>query len=366
MNLQDSVQFIQNEVLDGQEELSLFDLKSIEQRLRQKIDCLGSQIESQEHKRLFDEFLSNGPLNSLFSDSQVTEIIVNAHDEIFFEKEGKIHQHLDCFISAWTYKYFIDRLIAQSGTYFNLQFPYLSTSYKDFRLQLLAKPLSSEISLCFRRIKSQQWSLSNLQEIGWCDEIGLQWLRLLMKSKSNILIVGATGCGKTTVMNSMLAEIPNSERCLIIEDTDELFRPNTCSLKLLTREDPSEQVRNISMSQLVKLSLRMRPDRLIIGEVRGEEAKDLLLALSTGHAGSLGTLHAASAQQALLRLEMLVQMGAPDWSTDLIRKLIFLGVQEIVTVARSPSGKRYLKSIDKVSSLEPQQILLENLYSMKD
>lgn len=366
MNLKDSFQEIQNEIFFGQEELNLFDLRTLENRINTKLKSLENVLERSDHQRISQEFLANGPLDHLFLDPDISEIIVNSYNEVFFERSGKIHSHQDTFMSEKTFQYFVDRLVLQTGAQFNLQHPYLSGTYKDFRVQLIASPIASHTSLCFRRIKSSRWNLQTMMENGWCDTVGLEWIKLLMRSKSNIIIVGPTGCGKTTTMNSMLAEIPNQERCLIIEDTDELLRPNLCSVKLLTREDPTEQVRNIPMSQLVKLSLRMRPDRLIIGEVRGEEAKDLLLALSTGHAGSIGTLHASSAQQALLRLEMLVQMGAPDWSTDLIRKLIFLGIQEVVTLGRTQNGKRYLKSIDKVSSLEPNQILLENLYSMCD
>ena len=153
----------------------------------------------------------------------------------------------------------------------------------------------------------------------------------------------------------------SNERVILIEDTQELALPNSASTRLLTRKDAQGVLPIIDQMELVKQSLRMRPDRIVMGEIRGAEAKDLLMALSTGHSGSFATLHATDPQQALLRLEMLIQLGASFWSLEAIRNLIFLSLQNVIVVGRSPSGVRVLKGIYVLSSRETSGILVERL-----
>ncbi|MEO0335064.1 MAG: CpaF/VirB11 family protein, partial [Pseudomonadota bacterium] len=181
----------------------------------------------------------------------------------------------------------------------------------------------------------------------------------LVNNLASCLIVGPTGSGKTTLLNAILQKVPAKERIVILEDTDELASPHENSVKLLTRIDDSSQLRNFDLGDLLRESLRMRPDRIVVGEVRGQEAKELLLALSTGHSGFFGTLHASSAQEALWRLEMLVQMGAPQWAKETIRRLIFSALHEILVVKRE-SGIRKIIEIKKLSGLESNGILLED------
>jgi pilus assembly protein CpaF len=148
---------------------------------------------------------------------------------------------------------------------------------------------------------------------------------------------------------------------VIIEDTSELKIPNDAGVKLLTRRDPHRNLRDIDQSELLKQALRMRPDRIIMGEIRGGEAKDLLMAFATGHTGCMGTLHAENARQALLRLEMLIQLGAPQWSLHAVRTLIWLSVQAVIVVARGPQGVRKLEGVYKIASLEEVGFLIERM-----
>ena len=180
----------------------------------------------------------------------------------------------------------------------------------------------------------------------------------MIERRKNILFLGPTGCGKTTVLGACLKELASSERVVILEDTDELPRPNTASSKLLTRPQQGSTLPEVTLSDLVRQSLRMRPFRLVMGEVRGAEAKDLLLALATGHSGSMGTIHSADARQALLRLEMLVQLGAPQWSLQAIRQLIHLSVEALV-VCGYEGGQRRLHGLFQVAALESIGFLLE-------
>jgi pilus assembly protein CpaF len=158
-----------------------------------------------------------------------------------------------------------------------------------------------------------------------------------------------------------LRELPQNERVVILEDTDELHVPNLSSTKMLTRLDPHNLLPPVDLSALLRHSLRLRPDRLVLGEVRGPEAKDLLLTLATGHSGSLGTLHATSAQEALIRLEMLVQLGAPQWAQATVRRLIQLSLHYVVVAQKKIEGARVLEGIYKITSLEEFGFLLEKI-----
>jgi pilus assembly protein CpaF len=177
-------------------------------------------------------------------------------------------------------------------------------------------------------------------------------LRRLVEQRKNVLVVGSTGSGKTSALSACLREIREAERVLILEDTDELPLPNAVSAKLLSKISRSPEDVAFDLGELLKQSLRMRPDRLVMGEVRGSEAKDLLMAFATGHTGCWGTLHAATPREALLRLEMLVQMGAPQWTTSTVRSLIHASIGAIVVVGKDANGKRRLDSIHQVASLE--------------
>jgi pilus assembly protein CpaF len=163
------------------------------------------------------------------------------------------------------------------------------------------------------------------------------------------------------VLNSLLDLLPENERVVVIEDSSEIALSNKASMKLLTREDPHGILPAIDQTQLVKRSLRLRPDRIVMGEVRGSEAKDFLMAMATGHSGSFGTLHAQDANQALIRLEMLIQMGAPQWSLTAIRRLIQLSLDYIIITGRATTGERQLKGVYRLCSLEDQGFLVEQV-----
>ncbi|RYZ78974.1 MAG: CpaF family protein, partial [Proteobacteria bacterium] len=165
----------------------------------------------------------------------------------------------------------------------------------------------------------------------------------------------------TSLINALLQTIPSNERAVVIEDTPEIELPNTSSMKLITREDPQGILKSIDQGQLLKHSLRLRPDRIVMGEIRGGEAKDLLMALATGHGGSFGTLHASDARQALIRLEMLIQMGAPQWNLPAVRRLIHLSLDYILVVEKNAEGKRQFQGIYKICSLEENGFLIEKV-----
>lgn len=317
-------------------------------------------------KRANSEFFGFGPLDCLLEDQEITEVLVNGPDQIWIEKQGQLSVIEDRFYSEITYRNAIDRICGQSGLITNFEYPWAEGSFGKHRLSVVRENLTrTSPHLSIRKHPKNPWTLDRLMGSGWCSEAEVHLLADLIRSKSNFLVIGCTGSGKTSVLNSLLQTVPQNERVVIIEDTSELLTPNGASIKLLTREDPQGVLPSIDQGALLKRSLRLRPDRLVMGEVRGSEAKDFLMALATGHGGSFGTLHAQNPHQALIRLEMLVQLGAPQWSLSAIRRLIQLSLQYILVTERQRDGSRRLNGIFRLSSLEEQGFLIEPAHQIE-
>jgi pilus assembly protein CpaF len=334
----------------------------LQSRVQKIIDTDFSNIDSKIKKRILAEFFSAGPIEALIEDPEITEIMLNGPNVIWFEKYGKIQAHEDTFYSPVSFQNFLHRLSADARIQANLDHPYVDGYWRQYRVHLIIPPLAQNgAHLSLRRHPKNPWTLSGFEEVGWASADALKLLKNMIKNRTSFLIVGATGTGKTSVLNACLQEIEPNERTVIIEDTNELQLPNSLSAKLLTRIDPLGVLQNVNQEELLRQALRMRPDRIIMGEVRGAEAKDLLMAFSTGHTGGIGTLHADNARQSLFRLEMLIQMGAPQWSLRAIRHLIYFGLQAIVSVRRI-DGKRQLDSIHKIVSLEDTGFCLERIF----
>lgn len=309
--------------------------------------------------RLEIEFFGIGPLEVLLQ-TECTEIIVNGRDSIWFELGGKLHRHPDKFHSALSYRNFISRVCREANMVASLDCPFADGKWREMRVHLIIPPASGdEAVITFRRHPANPWTIDRLKQIGWATQPQLDQLLKLVAEKKNFLVIGGTGSGKTSVLNACLALLSAEERALIIEDTNELKAPNAASTKLLSRRDPQGHLREVDQSELLRQALRMRPDRIIMGEIRGGEAKDLLMAFATGHSGCMGTLHADTARQALLRLEMLIQIGAPQWNVYAVRSLIWLSLHAIVVVGRTANGERKLDGIYKIASLEDIGFLIE-------
>jgi pilus assembly protein CpaF len=306
------------------------------------------------------EYFGAGPIEWLITAPNVTEIIVNGRDSIWFERAGRLERLDDEFLSDLTFRNFVARMSRDAGFQASLDCPFADGFWRGCRVHLLIPPASGDHAVVtLRRHPQTPWTMDALHAHEWASSAALDALLGLVKGRKNFLIVGGTGSGKTSVLNACLMTLPPQERALVIEDTSELRVPNRASSKLLTRRDQAGLLREIDQSELLRQALRMRPDRIIMGEIRGGEAKDLLMAFATGHTGCMGTLHADSARQALLRLEMLVQLGAPQWSLSAVRTLIWLSVQAIVVVGRHEDGTRKLDGIYRVAALEDLGFLIE-------
>jgi pilus assembly protein CpaF len=322
-----------------------------------------ADLEKTQQERIWSEFTGPGPLAPLLKDTEISEIIVNGFESIWFEKQGLLHALPDRFSSLKSYTNFLVRLCQQAQIHYTLDRPMSDGKFLDFRVHLISEEVTQRgVVLSLRRHPVSAWTFERLADLGWASPLQLKALRKIIEDRENFLVVGMTGSGKTSVLNAFLQQVRKNERVIIIEDTSELQCPNSISTKLLTRKDAQSLLCEIDQSELLKQSLRMRPDRLVMGEVRGTEAKDLLMALSTGHAGSFATLHANDPHQALLRMEMLIQLGAPFWSLEAIRNLIFLSLQKIIVVGKTESGHRQLSGIYRLSSRESSGILIDRTH----
>lgn len=334
-----------------------------QQRFQSALHQATEQLPVTEKLRARSEFESWGPLQLLIDDEDVTEILVNGWDNIWFEKHGHLFRHPDQFASSQSYKHCLERICDQARVLLTSERPMAQGSLHGFRLQMVGAELTqNQTGLSLRRHPKNPWNFDRLKEKNWAKPEAYEILNDWLTERLNFLVVGPTGTGKTSITNACLQMLPENERALLLEDTQELNVPNAVSQRLLTRQDPQAILPEINMAELLRQSLRLRPDRLVLGEMRGPEAKDFLMALSTGHAGSFGTMHASSPHQALIRLEMLVQLGAPHWGLSAIRRLIFLSLQGIVLVGRNKAGERVLSGLYRITSLEENGFLVERTY----
>lgn len=316
--------------------------------------------------RLEQEFFGLGPIEILIADPSITEILVNSFDSIWFEQFGKLQRHDDQFLSEVSFYNIIEKLSQFAGKHLSLERPFLEGHFNGMRLSIVGPQLTGDQAIIsIRKHPTSPWNLTKLVTAEWCSNEQMVLLKSIIDSRSNFLVIGETGSGKTSVINSLLQEISMNERAVVIEDSSEVYLPNKASIKLLTRDSSDAQVCEIDQQILLKRALRLRPDRLIMGEIRGEESKDFLMLLATGHSGCFATLHAKNPTEALIRLEMLIQLGAPQWNLQAIRRLIFLSLQFIIVVEKTSSGKRQLKGVYKLSSLEDSGITLDSTDSFE-
>ncbi len=341
------------------------ELASLRERAASLLETKLPASSSEARARVEQEMFGSGPLESLLNDPEVTEILINGHQSVWYEKQGRLHAHYDRFFTSTSLNNFLQRLMTEARIQANLERPFADGYWQKFRLHIILPPLApSEVHISLRRHPENPWTFKAFLDSGWAPNHAIEMLQKLVREYHSFLVIGGTGSGKTSVLNACLQELSSNERVVTIEDTNEIRLPNQASVKLISRQDPSGILQDVDQCELLRQALRMRPDRIVVGEVRGHEAKDLLMALSTGHRGGMGTLHAENPRQALLRLEMLVQLGAPQWSLRAIRHLIFFGIQYVVTISKT-GGMRKLKSISRLTSLEENGFCLEPIYEIE-
>lgn len=292
--------------------------------------------------RYLDEVFGLGPLEEMLADETITEIMVNGSNSLYFEREGKLELAPHPFGDDAQVYALIDRIIGPLGRRIDESSPMVNARLSQgHRVNAIIPPLAIDGPVVtIRKFRSHAFSLSEMRELGSFDEAIEQFLTWAVLRRCNIAVSGGTGSGKTTLLNALSAVIPFSERIITIEDSAELrFHEHPHVVRLEARPQSAEGVGEVSIRDLVVNSLRMRPDRIVVGECRGAEALDMLQAMSTGHDGSLTTLHANSPQEAVSRLATMVRYGA-ELPVSVIEAQIATAIDVVVQTTRYPDGSR--------------------------
>ena len=319
-------------------------------------------------RELFSSLRQLDVLQELVDDPTITEIMVNGVQNIFVEKAGRICQWDSHFDSEQTLQDVIQQIVARCNRVVNEASPIVDARLENgSRVNIVLNPIAlNGPILTIRRFPDQPVAMEQLIAFGSLTEEVSEFLCKLVKSRYNILVSGGTGSGKTTFLNVLSNFIPTEERIITIEDSAELQIRNVPNLVSLETRNPNvEGCREITIRELIRTSLRMRPDRVIVGEVRGGEAIDMLQAMNTGHDGSMSTGHANSAQDMLNRLETMVLMGM-ELPLAAIRKQIASGIDIIVQLGRLRDKTRKVLQIMEVTGVEQGEILLSPLYLFEE
>lgn len=305
-----------------------------------------------------------GALGPLLSDPSITEIMINDTRNVMIEREGKLSFSGLRYPDLADLTELIDRLLAIAGKSLDPSYPCIDAMLPDgSRLNIVASPLAVlGPSITIRKFPTRRLSLEEMSGTGALDPKMAYLLHACVYSRINILISGGTGSGKTSLLNALLAVVPRSERIITIEDTAELVVPHANSVRMQTQMKTRESSPVVARD-LLNNALRMRPDRIIVGECRGGEAMDMLQAMNTGHEGSMTTVHANSPRDALARLETLCLMSGVELPLAAVRKQIASAVDLIVHVKRFRSGARRVVSLAEVTGMEGEIVTLQDLFS---
>jgi len=315
-------------------------------------------------KEILDELFGLGPLEPLLADPLVSDILVNGSQNVYVERQGLLERTSVVFDDDAHVMRIVDRIVSRLGRRVDESSPMADARLQDgSRVNVIIPPLSLDGPiLSIRRFGRDPLTADNLVENDTLTPEMLQLLHGAVEGKLNIMISGGTGAGKTTLLNVLSAYIPERERITTIEDAAELQLKQDHVVRLETRPPNIEGKGAIRQRQLVMNALRMRPDRIIIGEVRGEEALDMLQAMNTGHEGSLTTIHANTPRDALSRLETMVSMANVSLPDKAIRQQIASAFELVVQVSRLPDGSRKITSISEITGMEGPTVTMQELF----
>jgi pilus assembly protein CpaF len=314
-----------------------------------------------------DDILGHGPLERLLADDSVTEIMVNGPNDIWIERAGRLSPSDVQFKDEWHLRRIINKMVAQVGRRIDESSPMVDARLPDgSRVNAVLPPLSlSGPLITIRKFSRKRLTLDDMIKLGTLSQETVEFLQRCIRAQLNMLISGGTGSGKTTLLNALSTAIPEEERIVTIEDAAELRLNQTHVLRLESRPRDLAGENEIPIRELVRNSLRMRPDRIIVGEVRGAEALDMLQAMNTGHDGSLSTIHANSPRDALARVETMVLMSGYDLPVRAIREQSSSALDAIIHLERLEDGSRRVTTITEVQRMESDVITLQDLFKFQ-
>ncbi|MEE2787087.1 MAG: CpaF family protein [Myxococcota bacterium] len=326
------------------------------------------QLTRQEHAAVTDavlnEILGLGPLEALMSDPTVSDILVNGPDTIYVERNGRLERAGVRFRDNTHLVNTISRIAASVGRRVDESSPVVDARLADgSRVNAIIPPLALDgAALSIRRFGAKAISIEDLVQFGAMNRDMRRYFRAAVLAKCNILISGGTGAGKTTLLNALSNFIPDGERVITLEDSAELQLQGSHTVRLESRPPNMEGRGEVTIGDLMKNALRMRPDRIVVGEVRGAEALDMLQAMNTGHEGSMGTLHANSPEDALQRLVTMITMGGGRLPPSTLNQIIGRTLDIIVQAARLSDGSRRITSIMEVLGIEDGEIVTSEIF----
>jgi len=328
-------------------------------------------LNASERERLVDEVLDEllglGPLEPLLADETITDILVNGHKTVFVERNGLLEKESTRFQDERHLLRIIQKIVSAVGRRVDESSPFVDARLADgSRVNAIVAPLAIDGSLLsIRKFAKKRIGMARLIELGSVPAEIAEVMTAVVRSRRNVLISGGTGSGKTTLLNALSSYIDGGERIVTIEDSAELQLQQAHVARLETRPPNIEGRGEVTQRDLVKNALRMRPDRIIVGEVRAGEAFDMLQAMNTGHDGSMTTVHANTARDALSRIEQMIGMSGIDISPTSARAQIASAINVVIQIGRQADGRRRLLSLSEVIGLEGQTITMQEIFRFK-
>ena len=366
------VDHVRDAIQDTPDRSQLSDAKLrslVEQRTTEALAAegpeLGRRAVSAIRRSVADELLGFGPLQTLLDDHTVSEIMINGHETVFVERSGRIERVESTFDTAEQLRLVVERMVQTSGRRVDQSSPMVDARLPDgSRLNVVLPPLAVDgASVTVRKFTASHLTSAELVSRGALTEEAARFLHAAVHQRMNILVSGGTGTGKTTMLNILSSHIERSERVVTVEDAVELSLDLPNMIRLEARPANTEGAGQVTIRDLVRNSLRMRPDRIVVGEVRGAEALDMLQAMNSGHDGSLSTLHANAPRDALRRLETMVLFAGVDLPLRAIREQIASAINVVVQLARTRDGSRIVTSITEVVGLEGDVVSTAELFT---
>jgi pilus assembly protein CpaF len=354
----------------------LYDSRLTQSELEQKVRQTLQEVIAQDEtplsvadrariaQEIADDILGYGPLEPYLRDQDITEVMVNGFDSIYIERAGRIHQVDGTFTDEAHLRRTIDKIVARVGRRVDEASPMVDARLPDgSRINAIIPPLAIDGSLLtVRKFSTDPYQVEDLIGFGTMTRAVCEFLELCVRGKLNILVAGGTGAGKTTTLNVLSSFIPGDERVITIEDAAELQLHQEHVLRLESRPPNIEGRGEVKIRDLVRNSLRMRPDRIVVGEIRDAAALDMLQAMNTGHDGSLCTVHANSPRDVLSRVETMVLMAGIDLPMRAIREQVAGAIDLIVQQTRFKDGTRHITHVTEVVGMEGDVITLQDLF----
>ncbi|EHR6176013.1 CpaF family protein [Vibrio parahaemolyticus] len=369
---------IRDEIFDALDAASLVDVEplELESQLKDSVNILieKKQLQISSLKRLelvkalLDELKGLGPLQALVDNDDISDIMINGPSDIFIEINGKVEKSPIQFVNEKQLNTIAKRIASNVGRRIDESKPLCDARLEDgSRVNIVIPPLAIDgTSISIRKFKEQKIKLENLVQFGALSVEMAKLLSIASHCKCNILISGGTGSGKTTLLNALSGFIGSGERIVTIEDAAELQLQQPHIVRLETRQASVEGTGEITARDLVINALRMRPDRIIVGECRGGEAFEMLQAMNTGHDGSMSTLHANTPRDAIARVESMVMMATASLPLEAIRRTIVSAVDLIVQVRRLHDGSRKILFISEIVGLEGDSVVMEDIFRFEN